>query len=60
MSSIKLLRRIAGVLMLLTVGAVSVLGDGLPGEYVLTQRWRNMIADRFGHANRSTAAAGFR
>ncbi len=32
--------------MLLTVGAVCVLADGLPGEYVLTQRWRNMIADR--------------
>ena len=46
MSSIKLLRRTACVLMLWTVGAVSVLGDGLPGEYVLTQRWRNMITDR--------------
>ena len=46
MSSIKLLRRIASVLMLWTVGAVYVHGDGLPGEYVLTQRWRNMIADR--------------
>ncbi|MBN1760710.1 MAG: hypothetical protein JW863_20445 [Chitinispirillaceae bacterium] len=32
--------------MLLTVGAVTVLADGLPGEYLLTQRWRNMIADR--------------
>jgi tetratricopeptide (TPR) repeat protein len=32
--------------MLCTVGAVSVFGSGLPGEYLLTQRWRNMIADR--------------
>lgn len=46
MSSIKLLRRCASVLMLWTVGAVCVYGDGLPGEYVLTQRWRNMIANR--------------
>jgi len=46
MSSIKLLRRTACALMLLTVGAVSVFGSGLPGEYLLTQRWRNMIADR--------------
>ncbi len=46
MPSIKLLRRCTCALMLLTVGAVSVLCDGLPGEYVLTQRWRNMITDR--------------
>jgi len=46
MSSIKLLRRTACVVMLWTVGAVSVFGSGLPGEYLLTQRWRNMIADR--------------
>lgn len=46
MSSIKLLRRTACALMLWTVGAVSVFGSGLPGEYLLTQRWRNMIADR--------------
>jgi TolA-binding protein len=46
MSSLQLLRRCAVVLMLWTVSAISVLGDGLPGEYVLTQRWRNMIADR--------------
>lgn len=46
MSSIKLLRRTAGALMLLTMGAVTILADGLPGEYILTQRWRQMIADR--------------
>lgn len=44
MTSIKLLRRIACMLMLWTVGAVTVHADGLPGEYVLGERLRNMIA----------------
>lgn len=32
--------------MMWTVGAVSVHSQGLPGEYLLTHRWRNMISDR--------------
>ena len=51
MPSIKLLRRIASVMMMWTVGVVCVYSQGLPGEYLLTQRWRNMISDRSPSTN---------
>lgn len=38
-----ILRRIIPVLSL-TMGVVQIQGSGLPGEFLLTQRWRDMIA----------------
>ena len=44
MVSRRFLRRSVLICLLCIAGVVPVLADGLPGEYLLTQRWRDMIA----------------
>ena len=44
MVSRRFLRISVLICLLCTAGVVPVLADGLPGEYLLTQRWRDMIA----------------